>query len=75
MAFHDWFALVMGVGLIVSGLLAIRRQEAKVPETWTGEKAVALGWLWIILGALFVLGVVFDIAWLKTLFRLFLEAP
>jgi hypothetical protein len=60
--------------LVVSGMLAIRRREANVPERYEGVKAVGLGWLWIGLGALFIIAVVFDIALLKAFFRLFLEA-
>jgi hypothetical protein len=75
MNFFDWGALIVGTGLIFSGVRAIRRREANVPEEYTGENAVRLGWLWIGLGALFLSAVIFDIAFLKTLFRLFLEAP
>jgi hypothetical protein len=74
MSFMDWAALILGVGLIVSGVRAIRRRQANVPEQYEGASAVRLGWLWIGLGALFVLGVICDIALLKTLFRVFLEA-
>jgi hypothetical protein len=74
MGFIDWAALIVGAGLIASGVRAIRRRQARVPEEYTGESAVRLGWLWIGLGALFVLAVIFDIAFLKTFFRLFLEA-
>jgi hypothetical protein len=44
------------------------------PERLEGDGAVRLGWLWIALGALFVVGAAFDVGFLKTLFRLFLEA-
>lgn len=74
MAFLEWAALIVGAGLIASGVRAIRRQKVHVPEEYTGARAVRLGWLWIALGALFVLAVIFDIAFLKTLFRLFLES-
>ena len=74
MGFFDWAALIVGAGLIASGVRAIRRRQARVPEEYKGDSAVRLGWLWIGLGALFVLAVIFDIAFLKTLFRLFLEA-
>jgi hypothetical protein len=74
MGFLDWAALIIGAGLIASGVRAIRRRQARVPEEYTGARAVRLGWLWIGLGTLFVLAVIFDIAFLKTLFRLFLEA-
>ena len=74
MGFLDWAALILGVGLIVSGARAIRRRRASVPERWEGTGAIRLGWLWIGLGFLFVLAVIFDIRLLKTVFRLFLEA-
>ena len=70
----DWGALIVGAGLICSGVRAIRLREAHVPEQYKGEKAVRLGWLWIVLGLVFMLSVVFDISLLKTFFRLFLEA-
>jgi len=72
--FLDWAALIIGAGLVVSGMLAIRRREANVPERYEGVKAVGLGWLWIGLGTLFIIAVLFDIALLKTFFKLFLEA-
>lgn len=74
MDFFDWAALILGAGLIASGIRAIRRRQADVPERYEGKSAVRLGWLWIGLGTLFMLAVIFDIALLKTLFRLFLEA-
>lgn len=70
----DWVALVVGTGLICSGVLAIRRRRVKVPEEHSGKGAVALGWVWIALGVLFLISVVFQIPWLKSFFKLFLEA-
>jgi hypothetical protein len=74
MGFLDWAALIIGAGLIFSGIRTIRRRRANVPELWEGDRAVRLGWLWLVMGGLFVLAVVFDIGFLKTFFRLFLEA-
>jgi hypothetical protein len=74
MGFFDWAALSIGAGLIASGVRAIHQRKAKVPEQYEGERAVRLGWLWIGLGTMFMLAVLFDIGFLKTLFRLFLEA-
>ena len=74
MGFLDWAALIVGAGLVASGVRAIRRRRANVPEPWEGMSAVRLGWVWIGLGVLFVLAVIFDIHPLKTVFRLFLEA-
>ena len=72
--FLEWSALVVGAGLTCSGVRAIRRREARVPEQYKGESAVRLGWLWILLGILFIMSVIFDVTFLKTFFRLFLEA-
>jgi hypothetical protein len=74
MDFMDWIALMVGAALIASGVRAIRRRRAAVPEQYEGSRAVRLGWLWIGMGTLFVLAVIFDIAFLRTLFCLFLEA-
>jgi hypothetical protein len=74
MGFLEWAALILGAGLITGGVRAIRRQKVQVPEEYTGDRAVRLGWLWIGLGAVFILAVIFDIAFFKSLFRLFLEA-
>lgn len=60
--------------VIASGVRAIRKREAHVPEPYEGESAVRLGWFLIALGALFMLGVMFDISFVKAFFRLFLEA-
>jgi len=39
----DWVAVIVGSGLIASGVRAIRRREAKVPEQYLGAGAVRLG--------------------------------
>ena len=74
MGFFEWAALIIGPGLIFSGVRAISKRQANTPEPWEGESAVRLGWLWIGMGSLFILSAVFDIPLLKGLFRLFLEA-
>jgi hypothetical protein len=74
MEFLDWVALIVSAGLIYSGVLAIYRCETHVPELYKGKSAVRLGWLWILLGVLFILAVIFDINLLKTFLRIFLEA-
>jgi len=74
MGFFDWAALIVGGGLVFSGVRAIRRREAHVPERYEGAAAVNLGWLWLALGALFLAAVLLDLSFLKSLFRLFLEA-
>lgn len=72
--FLDWSAVIIGAGLIFSGVRAIRLRRARVPEEYEGERAVRLGWVWVGLGGLFIISVVFNVGPLKTLFRLFLEA-
>lgn len=74
MDFLDWASLIIGSGLVLSGMIAIWKRKARTPEEYEGERAVWLGWLWIGLGALFILAVMFDIGCLKALFKLFLEA-
>lgn len=73
--FLDGAALIIGAALILSGIRAIRRRRADVPEPYEGTGAVRLGWLWIGLGVLFIVAVILDISFLKDLFLLFLEAP
>ena len=75
MEFLDWAALILGAILIFDGIRTVKNREAHVPERYAGDSAVHVGWLWIILGVLFVSAVAFDIAPLKSLFRLFPEAP
>jgi hypothetical protein len=74
MGFFEWAALVVGAGLISAGVRAIRRRLVNTPERREGGRAVRLGWLWIGLGTLFVVAAMFDVGFLKSLFRLFLEA-
>lgn len=74
MAFLDWAALLLGAWMIFGGVRAIRREHVEIPEDVDGAGAVRIGWLWIGLGAVFVAGVAFDIALVKSFFRLFLEA-
>jgi hypothetical protein len=74
MTFLDWATLGMGTVLIGSGVRAIVRRKANVPETYEGSSAVGLGCLWIALGALFLIAVAFDVKFLKAFFKMFLEA-
>jgi hypothetical protein len=72
--FLEWAALIMGAWMIFGGVRAVRRQRAEVPELIEGRKAANLGWLWIVMGVLFVLAAFFDVPFLKTIFKAFLEA-
>lgn len=64
----------MGSVLTIGGFRAVIRQEVNVPEKIVGSKAVGIGVIWFMLGILFIVGATFDIALLKGLFKLFLEA-
>ena len=75
MGFLDGAALIFGAALIISGVRAIRRRRADIPESYKGAGAVRLGWLWIGLGVLFILAVIFDVTFLKDFSLLFLAAP
>ncbi|PIP38887.1 MAG: hypothetical protein COX19_10160 [Desulfobacterales bacterium CG23_combo_of_CG06-09_8_20_14_all_51_8] len=57
MDFLDWAALIIAIGLIGSGVRTIHHRQARVPELYEGSRAVGLGWLWIGMGALFVIAV------------------
>lgn len=72
--FFNGMALLLGAGLMFSGVRAIRQREVEAEGHHEGAGTVRLGWLWFVLGALFVAGVVFDVPALKALFRIFLEA-
>ncbi|MRR10201.1 hypothetical protein EG831_09055 [bacterium] len=75
MSFLEIAALALGAMLIWSGVRAIRRQATRAEgEDYEGASAVRLGWLWVALGAAFVIGVVADVGFLKAFFKLFLEA-
>ena len=75
MDYFRWAALGIGAMLIFSGVRSIRKRDANVVENVKGQKAVWLGWLWIILGVLFLAFTAFNQPLLRTLFRTFLEAP
>jgi len=74
MGFIEWASLILGGWLIFDGIQTIRRKKAHTPEEWSGLAARNLGLLWLVLGILFVAGVLFDIDWIKGFFKLFLES-
>jgi len=75
MTFLDFAALALGAVLIWGGVRAIRQRTTHAEgEDYEGASAVRLGWLWVALGAAFVIGVVADVGFLKAFFKLFLEA-
>jgi hypothetical protein len=42
MNLFDWAVLIIGVGLIISGVRAIYWRQADVPEKYEGSRAVSL---------------------------------
>ena len=74
--FLDWAFLVLGVMLAFSGWRTIRKRRATADgREYAGRAASRLGWLWLVIGVLLILAAAFDVAVLKGLAKLFLEAP
>lgn len=72
--FLDWTFLILGAILIFSGWWAIAKRRVRSDmREYEGKWAVRLGWLWIIIGALFISAVVFNIPILKIFGKLFME--
>ena len=73
--FLDWAFIILGVTLSFSGWRTIRKRRTRADgRQYEGRAAARLGWLWLVLGFLLILAVVFDIGVLKSLGRLFLES-
>ena len=73
--FINWAMLILGTGLLFSGWRSIRKRSTFADgREYEGRAAVRLGWLWIVLGALLILAVAFDVDILKSFGRLFMEA-
>jgi len=73
--FLDWAFLILGSMLVFFGWRTIQKGHARADgREYEGKSAMRLGWLWIILGLLLILAVVFDNSLLKSFGRLFLES-
>jgi len=73
--FLDWAFLILGSMLVFFGWRTIQKGRARADgREYEGKSAMRLGWLWIILGLLLILAVVFDNSLLKSFGRLFLES-
>jgi hypothetical protein len=67
-----WIRLIFGVVCIVSGSRAIKKRAVSTDVAdFTGGSAARVGWLWIGMGSLCLLAVVFDIGFLKAAVRFF----
>ena len=70
--FIEWALLVLGAVLVFTGRQTIKKRHTTTDlGEYEGERAVRLGWLWIVIGILLILAVVFDNAILKSFGRLF----
>jgi hypothetical protein len=71
----DWFIVVFGAAAIVGGVRAVRRKKARYDYgEASGSRAVTLGYFWIVLGVVAILGVAFDVALLRNIMKLILTA-
>jgi hypothetical protein len=74
--FFEWALLILGSLLVFTGWRTTRKRRTFADgREYEGRAAVRLGWLWIVLGILLILAIVFDIGFLKTFGRLFMETP
>jgi len=70
--FIEWALLVLGALLVFTGWRTIKKRYTLTDlGEYQGERAVRLGWLWIVIGILLILAVVFNIPILKSFGRLF----
>jgi hypothetical protein len=75
MKFINWALLLLGSGLVFSGWRTIRKRRTVAEgREYIGRAAVNLGWLWVVIGAVLIIAVVFNVAILKNFGRLFMEA-
>jgi len=70
--FIEWALVILGGLLIFTGWRTIKKRYTSTDlGEFAGERAVRLGWLWIVIGILLILAVVFDIGVLKSFGHLF----
>jgi hypothetical protein len=73
--FLNWAFLILGAMLTLSGWRAIRKRHTRAEgREYEGKAATRLGWLWLIIGLLLLLAVLFDVTILKGFGKLFLES-
>jgi hypothetical protein len=71
----DALVVIFGITLVFGGVRAVRRRQVTYDYGEAeGGKAVSIGYLWIVLGILAILGVVFDIGVLRDFLNLFLTS-
>jgi hypothetical protein len=73
--FLDWAFVILGAMLFFGGWQAIRKHRVQADMSeYVGKRAVLLGWLWLVIGALLIIAVAFNIPILKSFGKLFMEA-
>jgi hypothetical protein len=74
--FLEWTFLILGAMLAYSGWRTIVKRRTRADgREYEGRSAARLGWVWLVIGALLIIAVLFDIAILKNFGKLFLESP
>lgn len=70
--FIEWALLILGGLLVFTGWRTIKKRHTLTDlGEYEGKPAVRLGWLWILIGILLILAVVFNVSILKSFGRLF----
>jgi hypothetical protein len=70
--FIEWALVILGALLVFTGWRTINKRYTSTDlGEFEGKRAVRLGWVWIAIGILLIMAVVFDIAILKSFGRLF----
>jgi len=71
----DAFIVIFGLALVAGGVRAIRNKRAchDYGEA-KGSKAVSIGYLWIVLGLIAVLGILFDVKIFRQLIELLITS-
>ena len=71
----EWIMLLFGIVCIFSGVRAIRKRAVNTDVAeFTGGSAAKLGWLWIVMGIIFLLAVIFDIQFIKAAIQFFFQS-
>jgi hypothetical protein len=71
----DAFIVIFGLALVAGGVRAIRNKRASHDYGEAkGSRAVSIGFLWIVLGLIAVLGILFDVKIFRQLIELLITS-